>query len=164
MALFIWLPLLSSLSSVRGREGEREGGGEGRMAKKDGWNLKRASPYFYGTFIDLLWSLCWGLSCLISCPPSWLSLPSLPPSLQAWRGMRNDFLMLYTDPAFESPIEALFAYPGEEEGGKGGKEGRMEGGWVGKGMTGSKRIPSVTLYHLVLQLCSSSLPPSPFPC
>jgi hypothetical protein len=34
--------------------------------------------------------------------------------------MWNDFLMLYTDPAFESPIEALFAYPGKE-------------GWRGRG-------------------------------
>ncbi|GAB5035452.1 serine acetyltransferase [Nannochloropsis oceanica] len=40
----------------------------------------------------------------------WLPLLSSFPS--AWRGMRNDFLMLYTDPAFESPVEGLFAYPG----------------------------------------------------
>jgi len=41
--------------------------------------------------------------------------------------MWNDFLMLYTDPAFESPIEALFAYPGHEGGRKGGREGGREG-------------------------------------
>jgi hypothetical protein len=44
--------------------------------------------------------------------------------------MKNDFLMLYTDPAFEAPLEALFAYPGAG-GGEGGREGGREGGkWL----------------------------------
>jgi len=80
---------------------------------------------------------------------SLLAFPIFPPYLssQAWRGMRNDFLMLYTDPAFESPVEGLFAYPGEEEGGKGGAEGGRERGRVGGGLTGSKRIQPITLHH-----------------
>jgi hypothetical protein len=32
---------------------------------------------------------------------------------QAWKGIKADFMMLYTDPAFENPLEAFYAYPGK---------------------------------------------------
>jgi hypothetical protein len=54
----------------------------------------------------MLWLMC-QLALAMMVAPLLLCLP------RAWRGMKNDFLMIYKDPALEYSIETLFAYPGE---------------------------------------------------
>ncbi len=82
--IFVWLPLLSSLPQVRKtRLGVDQ---EEEMSMYMRWYELNHSPTH---------------------PPTHPLYPT-----QAWRGMWADFMMLYTDPAFAHPIEALFAYPG----------------------------------------------------
>lgn len=52
------------------------------------------------------------LSCLSACQTPTLNETFSCTTPQAWRGIINDYKMLYTDPAFEHPLEALHAYPG----------------------------------------------------